>query len=177
MRPANGNAPAAGNSRGVGSALAGNFGSNGSPLERFKQALPGRVRPNGPGWRADCPGPCDDHKQALSFREADDGKLLLYCFKGCNAADVLAAVGMRLCDVYPFRAWPESPEEKRRARKAIREIGWAAALETVTFEASIALIATRQLCEQWQPLSDEEEARLSVAVDRLYRARGVLNGH
>lgn len=159
---------------GVYGSAASNFTTNTNPVERFRQALPGRIRICGKGWRTDCPA-CDDRKQTLSFTEGDDGRLLLHCFKGCAAVDVLAAVDLRLCDVFPFRNWPESPEEKRKTRRAIRESGWGAALDVLAVEATIVQIAGRQLAG-WQCLSVEDDQRLALAVERVDGARMVLRG-
>lgn len=51
-------------------------------------------------WKACCPAH-EDREPSLAIREADDGRLLVYCFAGCSAAEVLAAVGLSLGDLYP----------------------------------------------------------------------------
>ena len=160
--------------RGLGDAQTNRLGlqSNFSPTEVLLQRLPHPARKCGVGWRARCPA-CEDRKGALSFRDGDDGKLLLYCFRGCLPDAVLAALGLRWADVQPPRYWPESPEERRRARRAIREMGWSAALSVVALEAKVALIAAGQLSRQWY-LSAEDDARLAEAVERLDRAAAML---
>jgi hypothetical protein len=54
----------------------------------------GNARPEGSAWRCDCPV-CNHHNLTLS-----DGnkQLLVYCFNGCTASDVLTALGQR--DLY-----------------------------------------------------------------------------
>jgi hypothetical protein len=60
-----------------------------------------KVRSVGAGkWKACCPAH-EDRDPSLAIREADDGRLLIYCFAGCSAAEVLAAVGLSLGDLYP----------------------------------------------------------------------------
>lgn len=51
------------------------------------------VRRTGDGrWIARCPAHYDRHP-SLSVRETADGTLLLHCWAGCPAADVMAAPG------------------------------------------------------------------------------------
>jgi putative DNA primase/helicase len=52
-------------------------------------ALGGRKA--GDGWVARCPGH-DDKTPSLSIRDADDGKLLVYCFAGCASEEVIGAL-------------------------------------------------------------------------------------
>ena len=84
------------------------------------------VAKSGTGWRARCPA-CEGRSRKLAITESD-GRVLLHCFAGCAAADVLAAVGLRWADIMPPRSWPPSRDEQRRASRAIREAGWSAAL-------------------------------------------------
>ena len=172
MTAPNNNAPTW-QGRGVGSVVSGQSRqANHSPVDTFMQRLPKPPRQSGKGWRADCPA-CDDRKQALSFTEGDGEKLILHCFKGCAAVDVLAALGLRLADVYPFRNWPESPQKKRAARRAIREAGFRAALSTLAVEWNVVQAAARQLA-RWGVLSEEDDARLALALHRFDGAKGVF---
>lgn len=58
------------------------------------------VRGSSPKFMAKCPGH-DDKSPSLSIRACDDGRVLIHCFAGCSPADVLAAIGMSLKDLYP----------------------------------------------------------------------------
>lgn len=60
-------------------------------LDRVKQTAAGK-------WLARCPAH-EDGSPSLSIREVD-GKLLVYCFAGCGAVDVMEAVGLSLSDLY-----------------------------------------------------------------------------
>lgn len=138
--------------------------------EPLLQRLDG-VQKSGAGWRARCPA-CEGKSRKLSIAEVDN-RVLLHCFAGCQAIEVLQAVGLTWADIMPPRHWPESPEERRRARRAIRECGWVSALSVLALEAKVALIAARQL-DGWQPLTAEDDARLALAVDRIDHAAAVL---
>src|SRR5690606_34498859 len=57
------------------------------------------LRPSGPDqWRARCPAH-GSRGLTLSVRDAG-GTLLVRCFAGCSVADVLAAVGLELADLF-----------------------------------------------------------------------------
>ena len=65
-------------------------------LERFDD-----VREVKPGqYVARCPGH-DDRKPSLYIREGDDGKVLVHCHSGCQPQAVLAAVGLKMRDLFP----------------------------------------------------------------------------
>lgn len=131
-----------------------------------------RVQRSGTGWRADCP---TGHKSrgALSVSEADDGRVLLHCFAGCGAAEVLSAAGLTLADVMPERLRDPSPEGRKAAREAFKRSAWSAALGVVEREARVVLIAAHDLLRGC-PLTADDTARLGVAVERIEDARMVL---
>src|SRR5262249_20304165 len=59
------------------------------------------VREVGPGqWAACCPHH-DGDTPSLSLRETDDFRLLVYCHAGCDIDDVMAAVGLQVCNLFP----------------------------------------------------------------------------
>jgi 5S rRNA maturation endonuclease (ribonuclease M5) len=62
-------------------------------LSRLKQ-----VRRSGSGWNSLCPGH-DDKNPSLSIHE-HDGKILLKCFAGCGTERILAAMGLRMSDLF-----------------------------------------------------------------------------
>lgn len=129
------------------------------------------IQQSGGGWRARCPA-CGGKSRKLTVAERD-GRVLLHCFGGCKSIEVLEAVGLGWPDIMPPRHWPESPEERRQARRAIREAGWASALSVLRTEATVALLAARQLA-RWQYLEPEDDARLAQAVERIDHAASVL---
>lgn len=60
-----------------------------------------RHKPAGQGqWKACCPAH-DDRNPSLSVKEGDNGAVLLHCFAGCETADVVAAMGLQMSDLYP----------------------------------------------------------------------------
>ena len=159
------NAPAAGNSRGVDSIVHGQANAQ-ILLERLDG-----VQTQGKGWRARCPA-CGGSSRKVSIAESDS-RVLVHCFGGCNALDVLQAVGLSWADVMPPRYWPTSPEERRQANRTMREAGWAAALATLATEATVARIAAVQLLQD-EPLEWDDYCRLVKASELIDKAAAVL---
>lgn len=74
--------------------------------DRITSALQ-KVRRTGPGrWVACCPAH-KDRTASLSVREVDTGAVLLHCFAGCPVESVLAAMNLRMEDLFPPR--PANP--------------------------------------------------------------------
>lgn len=138
--------------------------------EPLLQRLDGLQR-SGTGWRARCPA-CSGRSRKLSVTERD-GRVLVHCFGGCQAEEVLTAVGLAWADIMPPRHWPDSPEERVRVRRAQREAGWAAALAELALEAKVVLIASQELAAA-RPLPPEDQVRLAQAVTRIDHAAAVL---
>jgi len=51
-------------------------------------------------WEARCPAH-DDGQASLSLGTGDDDRVLVKCHAGCDTADVLDAVGLRIADLFP----------------------------------------------------------------------------
>ena len=100
-------------------------------------------------WKACCPGH-DDKAPSLSIREADDGKVLLHCWAGCTPADITAAIGLELRDLFP-------------GEKKLRQGPSKAAIEHERAVYQIGLSVQMQGCH----LSAEDQARFDLAKQRL----------
>ena len=59
-----------------------------------------KVRKNGKDYMACCPSH-QDRSPSLAIAEKEDGRILLKCFAGCSADEVLGAIGLELKDVMP----------------------------------------------------------------------------
>lgn len=59
-----------------------------------------KVRGKSPQWKACCPAH-DDKKPSLSIKLLDDGRILINCFAGCGASDIMQAVSLSLTDLSP----------------------------------------------------------------------------
>lgn len=122
-------------------------------------------------WRINC-GVCDTDTTKVAVAKEGD-RVLIHAHCGHDAKEVLAAVGLSWADVMPPRHWPQTREEREAARRAIREAGIVSAVEVLGLEACVIEAAGRQL-QRWQCLGAEDDARLSVAVERVSNARNVL---
>jgi hypothetical protein len=104
------------------------------PLRTVRDALERHeCGPTGPDHRyvARCPGH-EDRSPSLSVGEGVDGRALLHCFAGCTAADIVAALGLHMQDLFAddrrrsslpakFLAKPREPIDL--ILDAFREIG------------------------------------------------------
>lgn len=60
-----------------------------------------KVKPAGANkWKACCPAH-DDKNPSLAITETSDGTVLLRCWVGCNAKDIVTAIGLELRDLFP----------------------------------------------------------------------------
>lgn len=71
-----------------------------NPIDKILPLL-NNVRKKGKNsWISKCPAH-QDKKPSLSIREIDDGKLLIHCFAGCSIGDIVAAIGLKVSDLFP----------------------------------------------------------------------------
>jgi hypothetical protein len=93
---------------------------------------------------------------------------LIHDFAGCAPADVLAALGMELRDLFP-----EALSHHRRARRDRRHHHAAReALKTLATEATVLQIAADQLAAGGI-LDETDRERLEMAAQRIRSAREV----
>lgn len=121
-------------------------------IEKILDRLQG-VKRIGKRWVATCPAH-EDKSPSLSLTEAQDGRVLLHCFAGCSAFDVVSAVGLELSDLFP-----ESLPGYRS--KALDE-----ALE---HEKAVLLVARSS-----QNLGPHELNRVELALHRLKHTRSTI---
>lgn len=115
-------------------------------------------------WQACCPAH-DDRSPSLNIRLADDGKILLKCWSGCGAADIVAAVGLELFDLFPKRERMDGGQPVAPSQRWIpRDV-----LSSLASEVMIALLAAEDL-GQGKPLRESDIDRLAIAAGRLRNA-------
>jgi len=119
------------------------------------------VRANRNGtWLARCPAH-DDRSPSLSIATGDDGKVLLHCFAGCGAADVVEAIGLELSSLFPeTHDW----KGQRRSR-----VDYKALVNLLRHEATVMLIAAQKLSEGVVLTEDDQETleRVCKSLERL----------
>lgn len=141
------------------------------PMELLLNRLEGALR-SASGWRALCPA-CGGRNQKLAVTESASGSVLVHCFAGCTAAEVVRAAGLRVCDLYPQDEHQTTPEARRANRRAVQEAGWRAALSVLAEETGVVFYAACAMARGEAPLP-ADEVRLGLALDRIESARAVL---
>jgi hypothetical protein len=84
-----------------------------TPLETLLARLSG-AKKTGNGWSACCPAH-DDRRASLSIAQGDDGTALVKCHAGCDTAAILAALSMKLADLFPPKAGPTPTRNSKPA--------------------------------------------------------------
>ena len=144
-----------------------------SPANVLLSRLDG-VRRFGNGWRADCPVG-HSSRSSLSIGERDDGAVMLHCFASCSAADVVAAAGLSLADLFPERPRDDSTEGRRAARAAFRQSAWGAVLGVLAMESTVVAVAAETIL-RGEPMTPDDVERVHLASNRIHDAREVLHG-
>jgi len=128
-----------------------------SKLHKVKQTGAGR-------WIACCPAH-NDRTPSLAVTEKPDGTVLINCFGGCGAAEVISAAGMEFSDLFPEARlhWEATNKGPRRERATFSP---ADILRIVASDAlDIAVLASD--LAKGVPVTDEIRARLWSAAGRI----------
>lgn len=142
-----------------------------SPVENLLQRLE-KVKGRNNSWTARCPAHAD-RSPSLAVRQAEDGRVLLHCFGGCETESVLSAVGMTMSDLFP-------PDEKRReypveGKPAIKPAFYASDLmRIIGFEALVVQIVALDIAHD-KPVSKETRDRMLLAYQRIDEAMRYAN--
>ncbi|MBP6815872.1 MAG: hypothetical protein KAY46_03895 [Burkholderiaceae bacterium] len=133
------------------------------------------VRKGGRGrWIARCPAHADKDP-SLSVRELGDGRILIHCFAGCAAGDVLTAIGVDMSALFPDEHdrdrvgrsgnW-QAPANRRDAQQGRAAIHPADALACVAADAALVAVVASDVARR-RPVSE-------AAVQAVWRAAGRL---
>lgn len=142
-----------------------------SPVENLLQRLE-MVKGRNNSWTARCPAHAD-RSPSLAVRQAEDGRVLLHCFGGCETESVLSSVGMSMSDLFP-------PDEKRReypveGKPAIKPAFYASDLmRIIGFEALVVQIVAFDIGND-KPVSKETRDRMLLAYQRIDEAMRYAN--
>lgn len=132
------------------------------PIARMLPRLNG-VKSAGPHkYAALCPAHADK-RPSLSIRECEDGTLLLKCWAGCGAADIVSAIGLELRDLFPPNPDYRAPIP-RGSRWVPRD-----ALEALAVESMFLAICAEDIAKGFT-LTGPERERLSTASRRFMSA-------
>lgn len=137
-----------------------------TPVENLLQRL-SKVKGRNGSWTACCPAH-DDKGPSLAVKEAEDGRVLVHCFAGCETASVLGAVGMDMSDLFP-------PDEKRKdypvtGKPSLKPAFYASdLLRVIAFEALVVQIVAFDIASGKKP-SEGDRERLMLAYERIDEA-------
>jgi hypothetical protein len=84
-----------------------------TPLETLLAKLHG-VNKTSNGWSARCPSH-DDRRASLSIAQSSDGLALVKCHAGCDTSAILAALGLKLADLFSGKAGPTPTHTRKPA--------------------------------------------------------------
>ena len=112
-------------------------------------------------WLARCPAH-DDKSPSLSIRNAGD-PLLIHCFAGCDALDVVHAVSLELGDLFADRCAYQTKSSRAR-------IPSSDALRAIDHETHVVMIIAADIRAN-RTLDDEDFDRLTTAAKRIGAAR------
>mgnify|MGYP001826602248 FL=1 len=133
-------------------------------FEDFLTHLEGVKRTGSDRAVAKCPAHCDK-TPSLSLRVTEDGTILIKCFAGCGATDVVNAIGLELADLFPDR-----PTEHRK--KGVKPNHWHAAREALKKlhkEVLIVAIAAADIAKG-RTLSPKDADRVAEAAAKVREA-------
>lgn len=135
--------------------------------EEFVSRLTG-VKKNGNGkWMACCPAH-KDSDPSLAIGQTNTGKILLRCFAGCSALDVVHSMGLGLEDLFPD-AYEESPLAFAQREMAQRE----RIKKKISYADTYLKILTAHL-KQGKPVKDYEIEKGRELKSFLIK-QGVIN--
>lgn len=119
-------------------------------------------------WLACCPAH-EDKSPSLTLRETEDGHVLVHCFAGCSAQEILSAVGLEFDALFPEKP---THHRKRPLRRPFNAHDVLAALET---EAMIVSLAALDI-GKGKAIDEVSRERLLLASQRLREGVGMVNG-
>jgi hypothetical protein len=117
-------------------------------------------------WRARCPAHHGKNAQVLSIGEATDGTVLVKCFAGCSAAEIVAAVGLQLSDLFPRVDWQSAGLHHVRPHRRPR-VDWPALILACERDLLIVKIALSSIARQ-EAISEGDAEACRRAATRVY---------
>jgi hypothetical protein len=132
--------------------------------------------PGGDGYSAKCPVHGGESTSSISFAVKDDGRILMKCWGQCSFNEIVDETGLDPSDFFPERLTHHAPPEQRRKWKqdALHR-DWAEFSQDFILECRVIWVAGKQV-RNGQPLNDEENTRLDLAMKRISNIGDLFNG-
>lgn len=127
--------------------------------------LPGVRQVAAGRWRAPCVACGGGNPSALSIGETSDGTVLVKCFKGCSAAEVVAAVGLELHDLFPRADWQQTGKHYARPRRP--RVDWPAMVAVCERDLLLVKIVLAMI-GGGERLADADATACNAAATRVF---------
>lgn len=101
-----------------------------------------------------------DKNPSLTITETDASVVLIKCWAGCGASEILSAVGLEFSDLYPPRTDSHGNKPVKRPWNPYD------VLKIMAFEATVCRVIVGDIL-QGKAISDEDLLRLDTAHSRL----------
>lgn len=108
----------------------------------------------------------DDRNASLSIKIAEDGRVLIHCFAGCDIQNILSAVGLTLDDIIPERIDMLKPTGKAFNPYAI--------LKSMKDDALFVYMCASHI-EKGEQLEETDKEKLLQTVQKLREAYDYAN--
>jgi len=133
-------------------------------LDKVKRTAPDK-------WVALCPAH-DDKRPSLSVKEAEDSRVLLKCWSGCGAAEIVNALGLSLADLFPGDRRSLADHGTGPMR---RPFDYRDALTGIAHEATVARLIVEAV-NSGHEMDVESLDRLALAEERISDALQAAGG-
>ena len=133
-----------------------------SRLDHCRQSGEGR-------WIARCPAH-KDSSPSLSIKEASDGRVLVNCFAGCGALEVITAVGLDWDDMFP----PRDEHYPGRRVSAPRETVDSLVVEIAENDRAMGRRLSKPDIERYRDAL-KRDSKKSDAITEIYYESGALS--
>ena len=112
---------------------------------------------------AKCPAH-DDQRPILLIEVCEDDRVLLYCYASCGAADIVAAVGLSLADLFR-QALPDRQgrHHRRRLTLSARDV-----IDALDHESAVVMVIAADILAR-RTISTDDMDRVMLARQRIDR--------
>ena len=107
----------------------------------------------------------EDRLASLTIKEVDDGRILLNCFAGCGALEILNAIGMDWDDLFP--------DTRENLRPVKQRISPRVAIEQLSLEAMIIFNYAKMINAGENP----DTGRLVESIAKIDKIKELLGAN
>lgn len=146
----------------------GHYMTSSAALARMLARLQKVRRSGRDRWTACCPAH-DDARPSLSLKLQPDGRILLHCFAGCSAHEVVSAAGMDLAELFP-----QQELGLHRRPKVDRPFSLHDVVRCLAVDA-LLIVQCANVLLRGEALTEAGHSSLKAAAARFLAAEGLLD--